>query len=77
MANLFFWRPWLACMESQCSYFEAHEPQRLARRDWLARYGIRIGLQVRAEAVRDGDAGLAEWALWRCEAMAAVLRPIA
>lgn len=30
LANLFFWRPWLDCMEAQCRHFELHHADRLA-----------------------------------------------
>src|SRR5699024_2408647 len=27
VANIFFWRPWLACMEQQTRYFERRHPE--------------------------------------------------
>lgn len=73
LANLFFWRPWLDCMEVQCGYIERHHPERLTNQPLLLRYQLRIGLQVLAEAERDGDLGFAEWAHQRCRATAAEL----
>ena len=72
IANLFFWRPWLACMEVQCAYIEMHEAHRVADSDQLVAYQLRIGLQVLAEAERYGDDDLAAWALARCRTIAAV-----
>lgn len=66
-ANLFFWRPWLACMEVQCRFMENNAADRLRDPQKLARYQVRIGLQVAAEARLDGDAGLEKWALDRCK----------
>lgn len=66
LANLFFWRTWLDCMDVQCRHLEEHHRGRLADRDLLVRYQLRIGLQVLEEAVRDGDRRLEAWALRRC-----------
>ena len=44
VANIFFWRTWLPCMEQQARYFEAHP---LNVPDWEQRilcYQLRIGL---------------------------------
>jgi hygromycin-B 4-O-kinase len=72
IANLFFWRPWLACMEAQCAHVEAHHAHRIADCDLLVAYQLRIGLQVLAEAERDRDDDLAAWALARCRAVASL-----
>jgi hygromycin-B 4-O-kinase len=64
-ANLFFWRPWLACMEAQCRYMELHAADRLQGREKFCRYQVRIGLQVAAEARADGDTKMETWALGR------------
>lgn len=65
IANLFFWRPWLACMEAQCRYMELHAADRLQGREEFLRYQVRIGLQVAAEARADGDTKMETWALDR------------
>lgn len=65
VANLFFWRPWLECMEAQCRYMEAHCADRLSDRGQLLRYQVRIGLQVAADARADGDGKMEKWALNR------------
>ena len=70
LANLFFWRPWLDCMEVQCRHIETHHPERLANRDLLDCYQLRIGLQVLEEARRDGDEKLVAWSLARCREIA-------
>ena len=70
VANILFWRPWLACMEAQARYFERH------RADWLhpaARlicYQLRIGLGVVHEAALAGHDDDLAWAAARCEAIA-------
>ncbi|EGX7104135.1 phosphotransferase, partial [Salmonella enterica] len=42
VANIFFWRPWLACMEQQTRYFERRHPE-LAGSPRLRAYMLRIG----------------------------------
>lgn len=70
LANLFFWRTWLDCMEAPCRHIETHHPHRIADRELLVAYQLRIGLQVLREAERDGDAKLVAWALARCREIA-------
>lgn len=72
LANLFFWRSWLDCMEALCRHIETHHLYRLADRDLVDRYQLRIGLQVLDEAMRDGDQRLTAWSLARCRAIAAL-----
>jgi len=69
VANLFFWRTWLGCMEQQCRYIVAHEPQMIKEPKRLVAYAIHIGLDVAHEAATSGNAALAEWALARCETL--------
>jgi hygromycin-B 4-O-kinase len=66
LANILFWRPWLDCMEQQCRYLEAHEPARLADRDRLTAYQLRIGLETLRDAVVHADTDFAGWAINRC-----------
>lgn len=70
VANIFFWRTWLACMEEQASFFE----RRRGHHDWdddrLVCYQLRIGLQAAHDAATDGDADFVHWALDRCETLA-------
>ena len=69
LANIFFWRPWLDCMEQQCRYVIENEPHRLDQRDRLVTYAIHIGLGTAYEAAKAGDEALADWALDRCHAL--------
>lgn len=45
VANIFFWRPWLACMEAQSRYFEENRPDVTGNNRVLRCYQLRIGLQ--------------------------------
>jgi hygromycin-B 4-O-kinase len=71
VANILFWRSWLDCMEQQCRYFEQREPWRLAEREILTCYQLRIGLETLHEAFADDDARLIDWAIQRCSEIAA------
>ena len=73
VANILFWRSWLDCMEQQCRYFEQLEPWRLAEREILTCYQLRIGLETLHEAFTAGDAQLTDWAMQRCSAIAEAL----
>lgn len=66
-ANILFWRPWLDCMEQQCRYFEAERPDRLAAREPLACYQLRIGLATLHEALVAAEPRTAAWAFERCQ----------
>jgi hygromycin-B 4-O-kinase len=70
LANILFWRPWLACMELQARWFEAHRPELLKQAARLRCYQLHIGLgQVWAcgFAGQDSDRN---WALARCAEIA-------
>jgi hygromycin-B 4-O-kinase len=74
VANVFFWRSWLACMEQQCRFFEEEEePWRVKDVERLRCYQLRIGLETIHEAAAGGgdDGGTIAWALDRCRAIAA------
>ena len=71
IANVFYWRPWLDCMEQQCRFIEQHEPWRIEERDTLTCYQIRVGLGVLHDALKDKDARMTAWALTRCLSIAA------
>lgn len=73
VANILFWRSWLDCMEQQCRYLEQREPWRLAERDTLGCYQLRIGLETLHGAFADGDARLIDWVILRCSAIAEAL----
>ena len=76
IANLFFWRPWLECMEVQCRYMEVHSADRLRDQGKLLRYQVRIGLQVAADARADGDGKMETWALDRSSFVLAGTSPV-
>ncbi|KRB01327.1 hypothetical protein ASD83_07410 [Devosia sp. Root685] len=66
LANIFFWRPWLDCMEQQCRYIIAEEPHRLEQGDRVVTLATHIGLATAHEAAQAGDVALTDWALNRC-----------
>jgi hygromycin-B 4-O-kinase len=61
VANVFFWRTWLDCMEQQARYFETYRPDLPDLNDRLLCYQLRIGL---SEVFSKSDA--AGWAMSRC-----------
>jgi hygromycin-B 4-O-kinase len=71
VANIFFWRSWLACMEAQALYFETRADPRLDETEKLTCYQLRIGLQALYDAATDGDTAFVGWVLDRCRAIAA------
>lgn len=68
MANIFFWRTWLDCMEYQARYFET----RAVDKTRLDCYQLRIGLGEVYETAMAGDMDDMDWALVRCEHLAGV-----
>jgi hygromycin-B 4-O-kinase len=70
IANILFWRPWLACMEAQASFFETLQPWRLAEKTSLLGYQLRIGLENIYQAALALDQADLDWALARCKAIA-------
>lgn len=66
VANILFWRPWLACMERQARYFETQTPPPPAIRDRLLCYQLHIGVRELHEAARAGDDADLAWASGRC-----------
>lgn len=71
IANIFFWRTWLVCMEEQAAFYERSEKYSGWSAEKLLCYQVRIGLQSAHDAATDGDAGFVDWALTRCESLAA------
>lgn len=69
VANIFFWRTWLACMEQQASFFETDLNRGGWDADRMLCYQLRIGLQSAYDAATDGDADFVNWALSRCSAL--------
>jgi hygromycin-B 4-O-kinase len=72
VANIFFWRPWLACMEAQAHFFEEQCPNMIGDAQTLGCYQLRIGLaQVYDSAVtQESDVCRA---MKRCEKVIAEL----
>ncbi len=70
IANIFFWRPWLACMEAQASHFERRPLWMAANASALTCYQVRIGLQQVYETALQGDEQDMHWAMARCDAIA-------
>lgn len=66
VANIFFWRTWLPCMEEQASYFERTLNPDKERRDRLACYQLRIGLAEVYQNVVESKLSMTRWALRRC-----------
>lgn len=73
VANIFFWRPWLACMEAQARFFETHRSDLSANARTLRCYQLRIGLQQVFECALAGDMADLRWAMARCDEVAADL----
>jgi hygromycin-B 4-O-kinase len=70
VANIFFWRTWLDCMDQQARFFEASEGDSPGYRERLRCYQLRIGLQQVHECAMAGDAQDLAWALNRCDEIA-------
>jgi hygromycin-B 4-O-kinase len=66
VANIFFWKNWLPCMEEQASYFESRPNMRKDFGDRLLCYQLRIGLAEVYQNVVEGKLPMARWALSRC-----------
>lgn len=73
IANIFFWRPWLVCMEAQARYIEKHRPDVMDNMQTLRCYQLRIGLQQVLECAEAGDLADLRWAMARCDEIAADL----
>lgn len=70
VANVLFWRPWLACMEAQARYFENHRLDLVGNVQALRCYQLRIGLQQVSECASAGDMADLRWAMARCDEIA-------
>ncbi len=66
VANVFFWRTRLDCMEEQARYFEAHLDPFPELSERLLCYQLRIGLAEIYQNVIEGKADVAAWAASRC-----------
>ncbi|WP_450091390.1 phosphotransferase family protein [Paenibacillus lycopersici] len=70
VANIFYWRTWLDCMEVQARYFERQHPEIARHAEALRSYQLRIGLDVIYQSAAAGDMRFLEWAMARCGAVA-------
>ncbi|OWJ64154.1 hypothetical protein BWR60_26215 [Inquilinus limosus] len=69
VANILFWRPWLACMERQAAFLEAHRRWSPEVRDRLLCYQLRIGIDEIRQGASAGAAEDLAWAMRRCAAI--------
>lgn len=69
VANILFWRPWLACMERQAAFLEARRPWSPEARNRLLCYQLRIGIDEIRHSAAAGAAEDAAWAMRRCAAI--------
>lgn len=65
VANIFFWRPWLACMEQQARHFEQALPADPGTAERLRCYQLHIGLRQIHDCALAGEAEDLLWALER------------
>ena len=66
VANIFYWRTWLDCMQQQAGYFEAHLVDLPKLRERLLCYQLRIGLAEIHQSAIDGNTDALAWATSRC-----------
>jgi hygromycin-B 4-O-kinase len=69
LANIFFWRTWLDCMERQACYFEMHPSPTSNLSARLLCYQLRIGLAEVYESAIESKMEVATWALARCRVL--------
>lgn len=69
IANIFFWRTWLDCMEQQSRYFEEYLPASADFGKRLLCYQLRIGLEELYTQARQRQAATVEWASGRLNAL--------
>lgn len=65
VANCYFWASHLTCMEVQADHFQRTLSELPDYGERLSCYTLRIGLREVLETSRDGDLGMATWALNR------------
>lgn len=69
VANILFWRPWLACMERQAAFLEMHRRWPAEARDRLHCYQLRIGIDEIRQSLAAGAVEDLAWAMRRCAAI--------
>ena len=70
IANIFFWRTRLGCMEQQARFFEARLPDAPRLGERLLCYQLRIGLSEIYENALNRNPEALAWALLRCDELA-------
>lgn len=65
VANIFFWRTWLGCMDQQARFFEEHSYPRESAQERLLCYQLHIGLREMRESAIKNDWVAAAWAMNR------------
>ena len=74
VANIFFWRTWLPCMERQAQYFEAHPFKVPNWEERILCYQLRIGLSEIFGNSTEHPSETAIWALGRCEQIVGAIK---
>lgn len=70
VANIFFWRTWLGCMQQLATYFESRIGDKTNLKQRLTCYQLRIGLNEVLQNSISGNPESCLWAISRCEAIA-------
>jgi hygromycin-B 4-O-kinase len=66
VANIYFWRTWLDCMEQQARYFEHAVEPAPSQAERLLCYQLRIGFEQIFASLAAGSLQSASWAAARC-----------
>ena len=69
VANIFFWRTWLACMEYQARFFEERLSLDEDAQNRLLCYQLHIGLRQVRESAITGDWDAVAWAMTRLKSL--------
>ncbi|RAP76829.1 hypothetical protein DL346_09770 [Paenibacillus montanisoli] len=67
VANIFFWRSWLDCMEVQARHIEKQHPEIAHHAEALRCYKLRIGLDLIYQSAAARELQLLAWAMARCD----------
>lgn len=71
VATAYFWSPWLECMATQATHFEAHLSTISAYHERLTCYQLRIGLAEIYETALQHQWSNTQWAIRRCREVVA------
>lgn len=75
VANIFFWRPWLSCMDELAGFFERHKPHLISDITRLSCYQLRIGLAQVYDCAMNKQISDLRWAMKRCEEVSLMSGP--